>query len=59
MEDAKSIIQESRNTVNELLNAPDNNRIQKLQYKVMAANLTTMLYVVTWLQSMRQPRKTR
>lgn len=59
MEDAKSIITESRDTIKELLNAPDNNPMEKFQYKLMVANLSTLLYVVTWLQKMRQPKKTR
>ena len=59
MKDATFIIKEARDTVNELLNDPDNNRIQKLQYKLMMANLGTLLYVATRIKSMHQSRKTR
>ena len=59
MEDTKLIITESRNRVNALLQDPEINTMEKLQYKVMAANLNTMLQVIDWLQNMRQSQKTK
>ncbi|MDE6250159.1 MAG: hypothetical protein K2M34_00795 [Alphaproteobacteria bacterium] len=59
MQDTKSIIKETRDTVNELLQEPGNNPMEKLQYKVMFANLSTLLYIVNLIQNMRQPKKTR
>lgn len=55
----KGMTQEIYDSVNELLQLPDINSAEKLQYKIMLANLNAIQNAVSRIQRLIQPQKNR
>ncbi len=59
MTNTKQVLTETRDTINELAQAPDINAIERMQYKLMGKNLNGMLNIVLWLQNICPCKKAR